>query len=157
MDFLEKWKQIYSIREKRLCREADEVSTITVQAWMERLPELCQDYKPRNILNLDTLGLLFKTLPERDLIEEKKTKGDKKRMTVTFIVTSDGSFVFEPTFIWRSKRPLCFKSLKDTLRPMSMYYFSNKKTWTKKDMMESILSRPDRKMCLENAAYLLRL
>ena len=104
---------------KRLCGEADEVI----------------DYGPRNILNLDKLGLFFKALPEKVLIEKgKKTKGGRKskqRMTVIFIVTSDSSFVFEPTVIWTSKRPHCFKSLKDLLRPMSVHYFFNKKAWKK--------------------------
>ena len=30
-----------------------EVSTTTIQAWIERLPELCQDYEPRNEMSLD--------------------------------------------------------------------------------------------------------
>ena len=41
-----KWKQIYGLREKRLCGEGDEVSTTTVQVWIKQLPELCQDYEP---------------------------------------------------------------------------------------------------------------
>ena len=32
-------------------------------------------------------------------------------MSVIIIFASDGSFVFEPTLIWRSKGPRCFKSL----------------------------------------------
>ena len=61
----------------------------------------------------------------------KKTKGCKKskqRMTVTFIIASDGSFVFELIVIWRSKRPRCFKSLEDPWRPMSVNYFFNTNT-----------------------------
>ena len=104
------------MRQKRLCGEANEVSTTTIQVWMERLPELCQDYEPRNMLNLDELGLFFKALPEKGLAEKtKKSKGGKKskqRMTVMFIVASDGSFVFEPTVIWRSKLPLALSPLK---------------------------------------------
>ena len=103
--WLDSWKQTYRVREKRLCGEADVVSTTTIQAWIERLPELCQDYEPRNILNLDELGLFFKALPEKGLAEKtKKSKGGKKSkqlVTVMFIVASDGSFVFEPTVIWR--------------------------------------------------------
>ena len=82
----------------------------------------------------------------------KKTKGGKKskqRMTVMFIISSDGYFVFEPTVIWRSKGPRCFKSFKDLLRPMSLHYFSNEKIWMDSDIMQCILSRPDRKMCLK--------
>ena len=94
---LDSWKQAYRVREKRLYVEADEVSTTTTQDWIERLPELCQDYKPQNILNLDELGLFFKALPEKGLAQKtKKSKGGKKlkqSMTVLFIVASDGSFV----------------------------------------------------------------
>ena len=76
------------MRDKRLCGEADEVSAAkTTQAWIERLPELCQDYESRNI-NLDELGLFFKAWPEKGLAEEtKKSKGGKKlkqRVTVVF-------------------------------------------------------------------------
>ena len=89
-------------------------------------------------------------MPEKDLTEKtKKSKGGKKlkqRMTIMFIVASDGSFVFEPTVIWRSKLPRCFKSLKDASRPMSVHYVSNKRAWMSSDIMESILQRLDRRM-----------
>ena len=82
----------------------------------------------------------------------KKAKGgkiSKQHMTFMVIVASDGSFVFEPTVIWRSKKQRCFKPLKDPWRPMSVHYLSNKKSWMDSDIMESILSRFDRKLCLE--------
>ena len=88
----------------------------------------------------------------------EKTKGGKKskqRMTVVFVVASDGSFVFEPTVIWRSKGPCCFKSLKYPLRPMSAHHFSNKKAWKDSDIMKSISSRLDHKMCLEKRKVVL--
>ena len=96
--WLDSWKQTYRVREKRLGREADKVST-AIQAWIKRLPGLCQDYEQQNILNLDELGLFFKALLEKGLAEKmKQNKGGKKskqHMTVMFIVASDGSFVFE--------------------------------------------------------------
>ena len=46
--WLGKWRQTFGVREKRLRGEADEVSTKTVQFWIERLPELCQDYTTKN-------------------------------------------------------------------------------------------------------------
>ena len=147
---LEKWKQIYGVREKRLCGE--EVFTTRVQAWIEKLLELRQDYESRNILNVNELGF-FKALPVKVLIEKgKKTKGDKKtkqRMTVMFIVASNSSFIFDPPVICRSKGPCCIKPLKKPLMPMSVQYFSNEKPWMDSDIMESILSRRDGKMCLE--------
>ena len=142
-----------------MCGEADEVSTTTIQAWIEQLPELRQNYEPRNILNLDDLGLFFKALPEKGIAAKtKKSKGGKKlkpRMTVMFSVASDGSFVFEPTVIWRSKLSRCFKSLKDVSRPMSVHYFSNKKAWMNSDIMESILQKLDRRMNQEKRKVIL--
>ena len=91
------------------------------------------------MLNLDELGLFFKALTEKGLTKKmKKSKDGKKskqRLTVMFVVASDGSFVFEPTVIWRSKLPCCFKSLKDASRLMSVHYFSNKKAWMNSAIM----------------------
>ena len=40
--------------------------------------KLCQYYEPWNILNLDKLGLFFKALPEKGLMEKgKKVKGGR--------------------------------------------------------------------------------
>ena len=157
--WLDSWKQTYRVREKKLCGEANEVSTTAIQAWIELLPELCQDSEQQKKLNLDELGLFFKTLPEKGLAEKtKKSKGGKKSkqpMTVMFIVASDSSFVFEPTVIWRSKLPRCFKSLKDASRPISVHYFSNKKVWMNSDIMESILQRLDRRMNQEKGKVIL--
>ena len=58
--WLDSWEQTYGANGKRLCGEVDEVSTTTIQAWIKRLPGLCQDYEPRNMLYLAELGLFFK-------------------------------------------------------------------------------------------------
>ena len=64
------------MREKRLRGEVDEISTTTVEAWIERLPELCQGYEPRNELNLDEFRSSLKDLPEKGIMEKgKQTKG----------------------------------------------------------------------------------
>ena len=69
----------YGVREKRLRGEADDVSTTTIQARIERLAELRQDYKPRNMLNLDELGSFFKALPQKGVMRKgNKTKCGKK-------------------------------------------------------------------------------
>ena len=71
-------------------------------------------------------------------------------MTAMFIVAADGSFVFEPVVIWRSKVPRCFRSLKDPSRPMSAHSFSNSKIWMNSDIMGTAFGRLDRKMNFEN-------
>ena len=142
------------MREKRLRGEADDASTTAFEALIEQLPELCQGYEPQNIQNLDKLELFSMALPEIGLTEKKKeNKGREKsiqRMTVMFIVAGDGSFVFEPIVIWRSKLPRCFRSLKDLSRPMSVYYFSNRKAWPNGDVMETVLGKLDHRTNFEN-------
>ena len=39
--WLESWKKTYGVREKRLCGEANGVSMVAIESWIERLPELC--------------------------------------------------------------------------------------------------------------------
>ena len=46
----------------------------TIEAWIERLPELCQGYEPQNILNMDELELFFMVLPENGLTEKKQRR-----------------------------------------------------------------------------------
>ena len=40
--WLESLKRTHRVREKRSCGEADDVSTTTIEAWIEQLPEFCQ-------------------------------------------------------------------------------------------------------------------
>ena len=65
---------MYGIRETTtvISGEAGEVPITTVKAWMERLPELVKGYSHEDVLNMDELGLLFKTLPQKELIEKGK-------------------------------------------------------------------------------------
>lgn len=97
--WLESFKTMFGIRQTTttIAGEAGDVSVTTVRAWMERLPELTKDYSPENILNMDELGLFFKTLPEKGLVEKgKKGRGgkqSKKRCTVALFVGADGSKV----------------------------------------------------------------
>ena len=59
--------------------EADDIPKITIQSWIERLPELTSGYELRNIWNMDELGLFFKALPEKGLVEKsRRCKGGKK-------------------------------------------------------------------------------
>lgn len=47
--WLEKFKQTYGIRETRVTGEADDIPTMTIQSWIERLPELTEGYELKNI------------------------------------------------------------------------------------------------------------
>ena len=67
--WFESFKTTYGIRKRTsvISGEAGDVAIITVKAWMERLPELVKGYSHEDVLNMDELGLLFKTLPQKEL------------------------------------------------------------------------------------------
>ena len=83
--------------------------------WIERIPELVRGYKLGDTWNIDELGLFFKLLPDKGLIEKAKSKKSGKkakvRLTIAFFVNADGQKVDEPVIISKSKKPRCFKSL----------------------------------------------
>ena len=112
----------------KTCVEADDIPRMTIQSWIERLPELTAEYELKDIWNMDELGLFFEALPEKGLAQKsKKCKGGKKskqRFTAAFFVAADGSKVSQPIVIWKSKSPRCFKT-----RPSMVYYFTNDKAW----------------------------
>ena len=121
--WLESSKITYGIRETTtvISREAGDVPITTVKAWMERLPERVKDYSFEDALNMDELGLFFKTLPHKGLAKKgnkgRGGKQSKKRYTVALFVAANGSKVCDPIVVWRSKKPRCFKKLKNICRP----------------------------------------
>ncbi|KAK9719728.1 CENP-B N-terminal DNA-binding domain [Popillia japonica] len=62
------------------------VSEENVDAWMGRLPELLQNYEPRNIFNADEFGLFFKLMPDKSYVFKGETchggKASKEKLTV---------------------------------------------------------------------------
>ena len=154
--WLEKWKATNGIRETRITGEADDVSIPTVKSWIKRIPELARGYKLEDIWNMDELGLFFKFLPDKGLIEKAKSKkGGKKvkvRLTVAFVVNADGKKVDEPVIIWKSKNPRCFKNLKgpDHSRPLGVLCFASNKAWMNSEIMPDVLKRLNRKMKMQN-------
>ena len=93
--WLKMFKLTYGLCKTRITGEADDIPKMTIQSWIERLPELTSGCELRNIWNMDELDLFFKALPEKGLAEKSvRRKGDKKskqRFTVAFFVAADTS------------------------------------------------------------------
>ena len=157
--WLEKFKQTYGLRETSITGEADDKPKMTIQSWIGRLPELTSGYELRNMWNMDELGLFFKALLEKDLVEKprrcKRGKKSKQRLTAAFFVAADGSKISEPVVIWKSKSPRCFKNIQDKTRPSMVDYFSNEKAWMRTELMEDVLRLLDRKVQLERRKIIL--
>ena len=47
--WLEKFKKTYGVRDTRVTGEADDITQMAIQSWIERLPELTSGYELRNI------------------------------------------------------------------------------------------------------------
>ena len=47
--WLEKFKKTYGVRDTRITGEADDITQMAIQSWIERLPELTSGYELRNI------------------------------------------------------------------------------------------------------------
>ena len=152
--WLEMFKQTYGLRETRIIGEANDIPKMTIQSWIERLPELASGYELRNIWNMGELGLFFKALSEKGLVEKsrrcKRGKKSKQRLKQLFFVAADGSKISEPVLMWKSKSPRCFKNIQDKTRPSIVYYFSNEKAWMRTEIMEDALKLLDRKVQLEH-------
>ena len=124
--WLKMFKLTYGLCKTRITGEADDIPKMTIQSWIERLPELTSGCKLRNIWNMDELGLFFKALPEKGLAEKsRRRKGDKKsnqRLTAAFFAAADTSEISEPVVIWKSKSPRCFMNIQDKTRPSMVHY-----------------------------------
>ena len=78
--WLECWKT-YSVKERRIVGEVEDVSTETITSWMDRINELIEGYSlVKNIWNIDKSGCFFKALPDKGLVEkENKQRVAKNR------------------------------------------------------------------------------
>ena len=57
--WLEKWKNAYGISQRSVEGESGEVPIQRIEAWMERLPEICRGYKLEDIWNMDESRCFF--------------------------------------------------------------------------------------------------
>ena len=105
---------------------------------------------------MDELGLFFKALPEKGLVEKsRRCKRGKQRLTAAFFVAADGSKISEPVVIWKSKSTRCFENIRDKTKPSMVHYFSNEKAWMRSEIMEDILRLLDRKVQLKRRKIIL--
>lgn len=95
-------------------------------------------------------------LPDRRFgVKGKECKGGKKtkqRFTVAFFVTVSGKKE-KPVVIWKAENPRCLKRFDKTLLPVD--YYSQKKAWMDGQIMESILTKLNRRLSSNRCSILL--
>lgn len=156
--WLTKWKGRYNIKKFRVCGESGDVRGETVESWKERLPELMQGYSAEDIWNMDETGVFWRALPESGFGQKgRECKGGKKckqRITVAFFVSAAG-VKEKPIVIWKSENPRCMKRFEKSVLPVN--YYSQKKSWMTGDLMETILTKLNRRLSLKKRSIILLL
>ena len=87
--------------------------------------------------------------------ERKRWKKSKRRCNVALFVAANSSKVCDFIVVWRSKKPRCFKKLKNICRPHGVHYFANAKAWMTTEIMQEVLKMLDKKMIADGRNVLL--
>ena len=155
--WLDRWKTRNNIKQRVISGESGEVSSDTVQSWMERLPLITEGYDAKDIWNTDETGCFWKSLPDKGLASAKKEcKGGKKsklRLTILFFVNALGESECKPIVIGKSENPRCFKGIDKFQLPV--HYYSQKKAWMTAKILDTILNKINRKLVLDQRKVLL--
>ena len=121
--YFQKFCQRNNIELHKIHGEANSVPEEKTDNWFNELPNLIKDYEPKNIFNVDELGLFYKLLPNKTYrIRGEKFSGGKKskeRITVLLGGNMDGSEKLELVVIVKSRNPRCFKNIKKSSNYLS--------------------------------------
>lgn len=154
--WLEKFRLRHNIVFKSVCGEAADVCKEGATEWIERLPVLLENFKPRDIYNADETGLFFRALPNKTLaLKSEKCSGgkaSKDRLTVLLGANMEGDFL-RPLVIGKAENPRCFKGVSKDKLPIT--WKSNKKAWMTTEIMTEWLQNLDVKMGKEKRKILL--
>ncbi|GBM19435.1 Tigger transposable element-derived protein 4 [Araneus ventricosus] len=114
--WLDKFKKRHSPTQKSICGESADVPEEVCDCWMQKIPEVLQEFSQQNIFNADVTGLFLKCLPTKTLaFKGDKCFGGKKskqRITVLLCATMTGEEKLKILVIGKSKSPRCFKGIK---------------------------------------------
>lgn len=142
--WISRFKQRHGLVFKKLAGESAAVDTNATDLWFQRLPELLEEYEPRDIYNADETGLFFNCLPDRTLALKGESchggKSAKERLTVLLCTNSDGSDKQVPIVIGKSAKPRCFKNVKK----LPVKYYANSKAWMTSEIFRDILHALDK-------------
>ena len=95
--FLDRFKVRQGITGQTVCDDEKSVDpdTAAVEAWSERLPDICRNYSPRDRFNADEMGFLWRASLTQTLnLRGEKCTGGKKskeRVTVMVACSQDGT------------------------------------------------------------------
>ncbi|GBN38579.1 Tigger transposable element-derived protein 6 [Araneus ventricosus] len=63
--WLDKFKKLHGLTQKSIYGESEDVPEEVCDCWMQKIPDILQEFSPQNIFNADETGLFFKCLPTK--------------------------------------------------------------------------------------------
>ena len=101
--WLEKFRKRHNISHRVISGESSSVDIATVNDWIQRIPNITENYDARDIFNCDETGLFYKAMPDTSLtLNTESCKGEKKskdRLTILFCVNATGEEKLKPLVI----------------------------------------------------------
>jgi hypothetical protein len=109
--WLEAFHKHHCIQFRLLSRESAGMDQNVVTHWKQNLPNIIQGYDTKDIWNVDETGLLWKGVPNHNLVLQgekcKIGKLAKERLTIA-LLCSTTSEKFKPLVIGKSHMPQAF-------------------------------------------------
>ena len=103
-----------------------------------------------------SLGVFWQALPDRGFGQKGRQcyggKKSKKRVTLAFFVSASGNKE-KPVFIWKSETPRCLRKFDKSVLPVD--YFAQKKAWMSGEIMDTLLTKLNRRLSRNNRSILL--
>ena len=156
--WLEKFRLRYNINFKVLSGESAGVDQDVVKTWKQRLDSLIDEYSADDIFNCDETGLFYKALPTKSLVQKGDSshgsKIPKNRLTILLCSNMSGTEKLIPLMIGKSKKPRCFKNIKDVSK-LPVTWKHNKKAWMNTIMFDEWLKDLNRSMAKKKRNILL--
>uniref|UniRef100_A0A8C4XHT4 HTH CENPB-type domain-containing protein n=1 Tax=Erpetoichthys calabaricus TaxID=27687 RepID=A0A8C4XHT4_ERPCA len=144
--WLDKFKKRHGIVFNRLCGESAQVPEEDCSHWIQKLPEIVQDYSPDDIFNADETGLFFKCTPDKTMTFKGEPchgrKKSKEHVTLLLGANMSGLEKLPALLIGKSLKPRCFKNVKS----LPMHYEANKKAWMTSELFSKWLKKVDAAM-----------
>uniref|UniRef100_A0A8C4XF96 Tigger transposable element-derived protein 4 n=1 Tax=Erpetoichthys calabaricus TaxID=27687 RepID=A0A8C4XF96_ERPCA len=144
--WLDKFKKRHGIVFNRLCGESAQVPEEDSIHWIQKLPEIVQDYSPDDVFNADETGLFFKCTPDKTMTFKGEPcqggKKSKEHVTLLLGANMSGLEKLPALLIGKSLKPRCFKNVKS----LPMHYKANKKAWMTSELFSKWLKKVDAAM-----------
>ena len=154
--WLDSFLKRHNIVFKTMSGERGDVDNSVVEDWKQKLPELCKDYDPKDIFNMDETGIFF-CAGKRTTFTVKESecaggKNSKERITVALCASMTGEKL-KPLIIGKSRQPRCFRGIDPATLPVD--YKFNKKAWMNTLIFENWVKSVDCEMRRQGRKILL--